>query len=88
MNKMTNRENIFNQNSPFPVKKNGFDLTHKVISSWDMGKLYPFPSHEVYPNDSEKTKLQWKMILETLKKPIYNNIDIKFREFFAAYRIL
>lgn len=88
MNKMTNRENIYNQNSPFPVKKNGFDLTHKVISSWDMGKLYPFPPHEVYPNDSEKTKLQWKMILETLKKPIYNNIDIKFREYFTAYRIL
>lgn len=88
MNKLTNRENIFNQNSPFPVKKNGFDLTHKVISSWDMGKLYPFPAHEVYPNDSETTRLQWKMILETLKKPIYNNIDIKFREYFNAYRIL
>lgn len=84
----TNRDNIFNQNSPFKVDKNGFDLSFKVISSWDMGKLYPFPAKEVYPNDTIKSSIQWKMLLETLKKPIYSDIVIKFKEFGASYRNL
>ncbi len=88
MNKLTTRDNIFNNHIPFDVKHNGFDLTHKVISSWDMGKLYPVSLKEVYPNDSFKTQIQWKMILETLQKPIYQNIGIKFREYETPYRIL
>ena len=88
MNKLTNRDNIFNNHEPYQVKHNGFDLTHKVISSWDMGKLYPVSIKEVYPNDSFKTQIQWKMILESLQKPIYQNISIKFREYETPYRIL
>ena len=88
MNKLTNRQNIFNNHEPYQVKHNGFDLTHKVISSWDMGKLYPVSIKEVYPNDSFKTQIQWKMILESLQKPIYQNISIKFREYETPYRIL
>ena len=88
MNKLTTRDNIFNNHQPYEVKHNGFDLTHKVISSWDMGKLYPVSLKEVYPNDSFKTQIQWKMILESLQKPIYQNIGIKFREFETPYRIL
>lgn len=84
----TNRNNIFNQNSPFRVDKNGFDLSHEVISSWDMGKLYPFPAKEVYPNDTIKTSIQWKMLLETLKKPIYSDLIIKFKNYGVAYRNL
>lgn len=84
----TNRNNIFNQNSPFRVDKNGFDLSHEVISSWDMGKLYPFPAKEVYPNDTIKTSIQWKMLLETLKKPIYSDLVIKFKNYGVAYRNL
>ena len=88
MNKLTNRKNIFNNHEPYQVKHNGFDLSHKVISSWDMGKLYPVSIKEVYPNDSFKTQIQWKMILESLQKPIYQNISIKFREYETPYRIL
>lgn len=88
MLKLTNRENIFNNHEPYQVKHNGFDLTHKVISSWDMGKLYPVSVKEVYPNDSFKTQIQWKMILESLQKPVYQNISIKFREYETPYRIL
>ena len=88
MNKLTSRDNIFNNHEPYQVKHNGFDLTHKVISSWDMGKLYPVSIKEVYPNDSFKTQIQWKMILESLQKPIYQNISIKFREYETPYRIL
>lgn len=84
----TSRNNIFNQNSPFRVNKNGFDLSHEVISSWDMGKLYPFPAKEVYPNDTIKTSIQWKMLLETLKKPIYSDLVIKFKNYGVAYRNL
>lgn len=88
MNKLTTRDNIFNNHEPYQVKHNGFDLTHKVISSWDMGKLYPVSIKEVYPNDSFQTQIQWKMILESLQKPIYQNISIKFREYETPYRIL
>lgn len=88
MNKLITRDNIFNQTSKISVKRNAFDLTHKIISSWDMGKLYPVSCHEVYPNDYEKTQVQTKMIMETLLKPIYQNIKIKFKEFDVAYRNL
>lgn len=84
----TQRDNVFNQNSPFQVKKNGFDLSYEYLSSWDMGKLYPFPAKELYPNDTLRSQIQWKMILETLKKPIYSDISIKFKDYGVAYRNL
>lgn len=85
---LVKRDNIFNQTSPLKVDRNAFDLTHKVISSWDMGKLYPVSVHEVYPNDYEKTMIQTKMIFETMQKPIYQNLKANFYEFDVAYRNL
>lgn len=86
--KVTTRDNIFNQLSPYPVRKNGFDLSYEYISDWDLGKLYPFPPWECYPNDTMRSQINWKMILETLKKPIYSDLSIKFKEFEAVYRML
>lgn len=85
---LVKRDNIFNQTSPIKVERNAFDLTHKVISSWDMGKLYPVSVHEVYPNDYEKSMIQTKMIFETMQKPIYQNLKANFYEFDVAYRNL
>lgn len=82
------RDNIFNQTSPLRVDRNAFDLTHKQIGAWDMGILYPVSVNEVYPNDSIKTSIQSKLIFNTMKFPIYQNLRASFYSFDVAYRNL
>ena len=82
------RDNIFNQTSPLRVDRNWFDLKHKVIGDWDMGKLYPVSAQEVYPNDTFKISVQSKLIFDTMKFPIYQNLRASFYSFDVAYRNL
>lgn len=82
------RDNIFNQTSPIKVNRNAFDLTHKVIGAFDMGKLTPVSCTEVYPNDTFKTQIQTKLIFNTMKFPIYQNLKASFYDFGVAYRNL
>ena len=85
---LVQRDNIFNQTSPIQVKRNAFDLTRKVIGAYDMGKLYPISIAEMYPGDHIKTQLQLKMIFNTMKFPIYQNLKANFYLFDVAYRNL
>lgn len=85
---LVQRDNIFNQTSPIQVKRNAFDLTRKVIGAYDMGKLYPISIAEMYPGDHIKTQLQLKMIFNTMKFPIYQNLKANFYFFDVAYRNL
>ena len=82
------RDNIFNQTSPLRVDRNWFDLKHKVIGDWDMGILYPVSAQEVYPNDTFKISIQSKLIFDTMKFPIYQNLRASFYSFDVAYRNL
>lgn len=85
---LVQRDNIFNQTSPLKVDRNAFDLTHKVIGAFDMGKLTPVSCAEVYPNDTFKTQIQTKLIFNTMKFPIYQNLKASFYDFGVAYRNL
>lgn len=85
---LVQRDNIFNQTSPIQVKRNAFDLTRKIIGAYDMGKLYPISIAEMYPGDHVKTQLQLKMIFNTMKFPIYQNLKANFYFFDVAYRNL
>ena len=82
------RDNIFNQTSPLRVDRNAFDLGHKQIGAWDMGILYPVSAIEVYPNDNIKSSIQSKLIFNTMKFPIYQNLRASFYSFDVAYRNL
>lgn len=85
---IVSRDNIFNQTSPLKVDRNAFDLSHKQIGAWDMGVLYPVSAIEVYPNDNIKSSIQSKLIFNTMKFPIYQNLRASFYSFDVAYRNL
>lgn len=82
------RDNIFNQTSPIRIDRNAFDISHKQIGAWDMGILYPVSAIEVYPNDNIKSSIQSKLIFNTMKFPIYQNLRASFYSFDIAYRNL
>lgn len=86
--KFQTRDNIFNKQQPFSVKRNGFDISHKNITSLDMGKIYPVSCFHVVPNDHVTLRAQYQFIMEALKKPPFTNIKVKFRSYFVAYRYL
>lgn len=86
--KLQTRNNIFNKQQPFSVKRNGFDISHKNITSLDMGKIYPVSCFHVVPNDNISLRAQYQFIMEALKKPPFTNIKVKFRSYFVAYRYL
>lgn len=86
--KLQTRDNIFNKQQPFSVKRNGFDISHKNITSLDMGKIYPVSCFHVVPNDHITLRAQYQFIMEALKKPPFTNIKVKFRSYFVAYRYL
>lgn len=86
--KLQTRDNIFNKQQPFSVKRNGFDISHKNITSLDMGKIYPVSCFHVVPNDHVTLRAQYQFIMEALKKPPFTNIKVKFRSYFVAYRYL
>lgn len=86
--KLQTRDNVFNKQQPFSVRRSGFDISHKNITALDMGIIYPVSCFHVVPNDNIKIRAQYNFIMEALKKAPFTNIKVKFRSYYVAYRYL
>lgn len=81
-----NRENIYKQSSPFPVKKNKFDLSYTHKTNVQLGKLIPIGWTTVVPGDKVKLFVKYRAVLETLAKNGFYDLDICFRSYFVSNR--
>lgn len=81
-----NRENIYRQSSPFPVKKNKFDLSYSHKTNIQLGKLVPIGWTTVIPGDKVKLFIKYRAVLETLAKNGFYDLDICFRSYFVSNR--
>lgn len=81
-----NRENIYRQSSPFPVKKNKFDLSYRHKTNVQLGKLIPIGWTTVLPGDKVKVFVKYRAVLETLAKNGFYDLDICFRSYFVSNR--
>lgn len=81
-----NRENIYRQSSPFPVKKNKFDLSYRHRTNVQLGKLIPIGWTTVLPGDHIKVFVKYRAVLETLAKNGFYDLNICFRSYFVSNR--
>lgn len=73
--------------SPFN-KSNSFDLTHEVMSTYEMGYLYPNCLMEVVPGDTFDVRSEATSRFEAMIAPQMSRID-KFQYwFYIPYRVL
>lgn len=81
-----NRENIYKQSSPFPIKPNKFDLSYTHKTNVQLGKLIPIGWTTVIPGDKVRINIAYRAVLETLAKNGFYNLDICFRSYFVSNR--
>lgn len=73
--------------SPFN-KTNKFDLTHEVLSTFEMGKLYPNMLMEVVPGDTFDVRTESFSRFESMIAPQMGRIDKFQYYFYVPHRIL
>lgn len=75
----------------FNVKNRGyssFDLSHKHITSYDMGKLFPISCKVVLPGDKLKLSVDAFTRGASTVLPIMDNINLKVNHFYVPFRVL
>lgn len=70
-------------------KRSRFDLSHRVLTSGNVGTLYPFEVREVYPGDSFKCETTVVTRLSSsFFKPLMDNIFLDVYYFYVPSRLL
>ena len=65
-----------------------FDLSHKLLTSFNVGSLIPILSQEIYPGDTIKLSTKSIVRLETLLKPIFDDLYIDTYFFYCPTRLV
>lgn len=65
-----------------------FDLSHEVLFSGDMGKLYPVCAMEMSPGDTFHIANESVCRMQPLNAPILHEVSLYTHYFFIPYRIL
>lgn len=65
-----------------------FDLSHDVLFTGDMGKLYPICAMEMSPGDTFHIANESVVRMQPLNAPILHEISLTTHYFFVPYRIL
>lgn len=82
------RGDIFNSVQVGKVKRSGFDLSHDVKLSLDMGKLVPIMCQEVIPGDNINVNENILMRFAPLAAPVMQKIDVYTHAFKIPYRLM
>lgn len=83
-----NKSNIFNSVKINPPKRNRFDLSHDVKTTFNMGQLIPVMAMECYPGDTHILRAQSLLRFAPLVAPIMHRVDVRVEYYFVPYRIL
>lgn len=65
-----------------------FDLSHDVLATMDMGKLYPGCIMEMSPGDTFHIWMESVIRMQPLNAPILHDLKFQSHWFFVPYRIL
>lgn len=78
----------FNSTPSLNVRRSRFDLSHKVLTSANVGTLYPFMCREVLPGDSWDIKSNFvSRLSSSFIKPIMDNLFLDMYHFFVPSRL-
>lgn len=69
-------------------KRNVFDLTHDVKTSFNMGELVPIMVEECVPGDKFKIGCDSLIKFAPMVAPVMHRMDVTIHYFFVPYRIL
>lgn len=69
-------------------KTNGFDLSHQVLTTGNMGDLIPVLAQEVVPGDMFRCRSEIFCRLMPMLRPIMQRVDIYTHYFFVPNRLL
>lgn len=80
--------NLF-ESVKFPgIKRNSFDLTHDVKTSFQMGELVPYCVEEVIPGDRFTISVENMLRFAPLISPVYHRIEVTTHYYFVPTRLL
>lgn len=81
--------NIFNRVPVRKIKRSPFELSHKILTTMEMGKLYPVGSPIMcIPGDKIKLGHQIVAHANPMGAPAFADMSIYFMDFFVAFRNL
>lgn len=83
------KRNIFNRVPIRRIKRSSFDLSHKVLTTMEMGKMYPVGTPLMcIPGDKIKLGHQIVAHANPMNSPAFADVSIYFMDFFVAFRNL
>lgn len=80
--------NVFKQIGLPGIRRSKFDLSHKVIITGDMGKLYPVLVEDCIPGDIFKIGNELLIRFNPLVAPLMHEVTAFVHYFFVPYRLL
>lgn len=80
--------NIFNTVPLSIPKRNHFNMSHFVKTTFEMGQLIPFFVQDIIPNDGMKVSVQNLIRFAPLLAPIMSEVDVYVHFFFVPNRII
>lgn len=80
--------NIFNTVPLVMPKKNRFNMSHYVKTTFEMGQLIPFYVQDILPNDTLKVSVQNLIRFAPLLAPIMSEVDVFVHFFFVPNRLI
>lgn len=83
------KRNIFNRVPIRRIRRSSFDLSHKVLTTMEMGRLYPVGTPLMcIPGDKIKLGHQIVAHANPMNSPAFADVSIYFMDFFVAFRNL
>lgn len=70
------------------IRRSKFDLSHKIILTGDMGKLYPVLVEDCIPGDIMKIGVELLIRFNPLVAPLMHEVNAFVHYFFVPYRLL
>lgn len=78
----------FAANPTINITRSRFNINHKVLTTFNAGKLIPFDVTEILPGDTFKNKTSIVMRMTTPIKPVMDNAWADIMYFFVPNRII
>ena len=82
------KRNVFSQTGGAHPAMSGFDLSHEVKLTADMGLLYPVMCEMMMPGDIFHTGVQSILRCMPLVAPLMHEINMFFYDFFVPCRLM
>lgn len=81
-------KNLFNSVKMFKPKTSGFDMSHDVKLSLNMGQLVPIMHLPVVPGDRVNISCESLLRFQPLVSPVMHRMDVTMHYFYVPYRLL